>query len=441
MTAESMVSIRGWLRQKPSPLKPDKRCYCVLSDNTLNLFADERDVPEKPVESVRVEEILEVRPVTTCSQPSFQIYLRGNVTQMFLCSSMSECERWMCALSHQAPVEHVSIDSFELLSVIGRGTFGKVFLARKRHTENLYAVKAIRKDQVKEHARESRIIAERNILMRASHQFLTRLYYAFQTPSKFYFVLEYVCGGDLQHHLERGVEFSAYQIRLYLAEIVIALKTLHKLGVVYRDLKPENILLDKNGHIKLADFGLSRIVDQGQKFSLCGTCEFLAPEMLNEQPQSFCVDWWALGVLAFRLMVGYLPFRSANMQRLYDMILHSDPRIPQSVDPAAASFVRGLLSKNPATRLGSPGTDITAHEYFAGLSWPDVAKYGYQSEFHPVVSRENSVSNFDEEFTNEPVTDSFVEPESVIEVRGFSFQNDMTFTKLDSFDDSGGFGF
>ena len=439
MSEMSLVSLSGWLQQKSSLFRQDKRWYCVLIDNSLNLFNNDKDTSGRAEESFRVEDILEVRAITTCSLPAFQLHFSGNTTRLFLCTSMSECERWMCALSNKAPVEHLSIDNFELLHLIGRGSFGKVFLARKRNTEELYAIKTIRKDLVKEHATESRVIAERNILMRASHQFLTRLYCAFQTPSKFYFVLEYVPGGDLHHHMELGVEFSPYQIRLYLAEIVIALKTLHKLGIVYRDLKPENILLDKNGHIKLADFGLSRMIDHEQVLSLCGTREYLAPEMLNGQPQSFGVDWWALGVLAFRLIVGYLPFRCVNMAKLFDLICFTDPKIPPCIDQAAASLIRGLLSKNPATRLGCAGADIIGHEYFAGLSWPDVAKYGYPSEFIPSIARPDSVCNFDEEFTSEPVTDSLVNASSLMNVQDFSFQNEMSFTKLDSFDDTDGF--
>ena len=332
------------------------------------------------------------------------------------------------------------IGQLEFVGIIGAGANAVVYEARDQRTGKNYACKVFNRKYITDVMGMYGLEQEVRASERIRNPHIVAVKETLYDKNNIVIVMD-LCKKSLLTSLSYGYPLSTERGRFLFCQMLLGVAYLHQRNISHGDIKPDNLLFDDEYNIKLADFGLSRIVDQGQKFSLCGTCEFLAPEMLNEQPQSFCVDWWALGVLAFRLMVGYLPFRSANMQRLYDMILHSDPRIPQSVDPAAASFVRGLLSKNPATRLGSPGTDITAHEYFAGLSWPDVAKYGYQSEFHPVVSRENSVSNFDEEFTNEPVTDSFVEPESVIEVRGFSFQNDMTFTKLDSFDDSGGFGF
>ena len=431
---ESLVSLRGWLRQKMPVLRFDKHWFCVVTDDRVDLFQKE-DAPT-PSESFTTDEIEEVKSVASYSLPAFQVRLRNSQVKTFLCTNIEECERWICALTNTLSKEAVSIDSFELISVIGRGAFGKVFLAKKKGTEDLYAIKAIRKDMLTQHARESRIIAERNILMRAAHQFVTRLFYAFQTPEKFYFVLEYVAGGDLQHHLHAEVDFSPYQIRLYLAEIIIALRNLHRLGIIYRDLKPENILLDTRGHIKLADFGLSRVIDKAdaQKFSMCGTSEYLPPEMIRDQPQTFCVDWWALGVLAFRLIVGHLPFQSYNKGRLFDLICNAEPRIPPCVDPDAASFIRALLKKNPAERLGGIGTDITAHKYFEGISWADVARMEYKPEFSPFISRPDSVSNFNREFTEEPVVDSYVDRPQFT-VKDFSVENMGEITRIVSFDD------
>jgi serine/threonine protein kinase len=251
-------------------------------------------------------------------------------------------------------------------------------------------------------------------------------------------VLEFVSGGDLRQHLESDVEFSRFQIQLYLAEIVIALRTLHKLDIIYRDLKPDNILIDCNGHIKLADFGLSRQIDKEESenhYSLCGTHEYIPPEMLREEPQTFCVDWWALGILAFRLLVGYLPFRHRSPRGLFELILHSEVRIPNSLDEPAASLIRKLLVKNPAMRLGSIGTDITAHPFFAGLCWHKVAKMEYDPPFKPYVSTPDSIDNYEEVSLDEQPLDSRGVSGAEVTVPNFSFQNESELTSLVSFDD------
>jgi serine/threonine protein kinase len=347
---------------------------------------------------------------------------------------------WLFGLCARESPERVTIESFEMIRQIGEGSFGKVFLGRQISTGLLFAIKAIRKLDVSSQAKTSRVLTEREILMLASHQFLTRLHYSFQTKTMFYFVLEFVGGGDLRFHLEHGIDLSREQIRLYIAEIVLALLFLHKHGVIYRDLKPENILIDTNGHIKLADFGLSRQVrqhSQGDRDSLCGTFEYLPPEMLRDDKQTFAVDWWALGILAFLLHFGYLPYRHLNLRRLFDMILKDDPRIPRKAEPIIASFIRGLLSKDPEKRLGSIETDIIQHPYFEGISWQRVAKMEYEPEFVPALSRPDSLSNFDEKYTKKTLNRVEQDPECEVMVPGFSFENQDVLASICSFDDLG----
>lgn len=255
----------------------------------------------------------------------------------------------------------------------------------------------------------------------------------------FYFVLEFVGGGDLRFHLDRKMEFTFEQIRFYIAEIVIALKTLHKLGVIYRDLKPENILIDMNGHLKLADFGLSRKMDRAnteRRNSLCGTFEYLAPEMLRDDQQTFAVDWWALGILVFRLHFGYLPYRNLNMRRLFEMILENEVKIPRNADPVVAEFIRELLIKEPEQRLGSPGKEITRHPYFEGVSWQKVAKMEFEPQFVPGIVRPEVIENFDEMYTKkEVVGDGEMDPESEMMIEDFSFENSSKLSSIISFEE------
>jgi serine/threonine protein kinase len=366
---------------------------------------------------------------------SFSIRFVDGSARTFRCRDSLELRRWVCALSLQFPSEKVTIDSFEILCQIGEGAFGRVFAARQISSQMLFAIKEIRKMNVSSRAKELQIIAERNILMQASHQFITKLHYAFQTPTTFYFVLEFVGGGDLCFHLNHGMHFCPEQIRLYLAEIVIALKSLHKLGVIYRDLKPENVLINTNGHLKLADFGLARQIDQEAENSVCGTFAYLAPEMLEDGQQTFAVDWWALGVLAYRLHFGSLPYQHPNYQRLREMILKHEPHIPRNTDRVIGEFICDLLVKDPQHRLGSPGHDITRHPYFEGISWQKVAKMEFQPHFVPAITRPDWLSNFDEGLTKRALNDMADDPESDVTIEDFSFENPSFLPSIVSFED------
>jgi serine/threonine protein kinase len=432
MFDDALMAMRGWLESLDGP--SPKRSFCILVDNELKFFASETD--STPREVIRIEDISHVKSVSKLSKPAFQLILPKSC-RTFGCQTLGDSQRWLCALSSHHLLEAISIADFELLRTIGRGASGKVTLARHLKSGDLYAIKSIRKDKLSAHAREFRVLAERNILMRAAHQFITRLYWAFQTPAKFYFVLEYVQGGDLRHHIDQRVDFSAAQIQLYLAELVVALRTLHDLGIVYRDLKPENILVDLNGHLKLADFGLARQMETdiaNRAMTLCGTYEYLAPEMVKQEGQSFALDYWALGVLAYRLIVGHLPFQSANIGKLFDMILKSNPKIPRSMDKTAASFITALLVKDPSKRLGAQPGVIMEHPYFQGLSWEKVSNMEYEPEFKPTVTRDDSVSNFDELYTSESPRDSFAEQIVAVNfnLQNFSYQSDDLIMSLQS---------
>jgi serine/threonine protein kinase len=297
----------------------------------------------------------------------------------------------------------------------------------------LFAIKEIRKSQIRSKSHESRVIAERNILTQTSHQFLTKLHYAFQTSTKLYFVLEFVGGGNLRFHITRGIQFSHQQIRLYLAQIVIALRTLHKLGIIYRDLKPENILIDKNGHLKLSDFGLASQMDCDLSYSFCGTRSYLSPEVLRGEKHTFAIDWWSLGIVAFELRFGYRPFENENTRRLYETVQNTAPRIPRNADPTIASFIRQLLVKDPQLRLS--GTDVICHPYFAGLSWEKVAKMEFEPEFIPIIDRPDSVLNFDKQYTTQPLSTVHSEPDSSVVIPDFYFENDDAIKPVITFDD------
>ena len=236
-------------------------------------------------------------------------------------------------------------------------------------------------------------IIERNIMIQNNFPFITKIHSAFQTETHLIYTLEYIGGGDLQYHLDKSLYLTPRQIKLYLAELVLTLEHLHKMGIIFRDLKPSNILLAKDGHLKLTDFGLSvSIIETGKTNTLCGTHDYLSPEMLNGTPYSYSVDWWALGVIAYRLICGSLPFTSQNLTKLYDKIIECEYRIPRRIDQDSRDLITGLLTKDPKDRLSIE--KIKSLNYFKEIDWQKVYKKEYEMDFVPYVNDANCAYNF-----------------------------------------------
>lgn len=218
------------------------------------------------------------------------------------------------AALNPAPARKVVKSDFELLRVIGKGAYGKVFLVRKtngRDQNTLYAMKVLEKAHIVLHAKDTEHTKnERSILEEVRHPFIVRLFYAFQTDAKLYLILDFACGGELFTYLEKEKMLLEDRAVFYLAELVLALEHLHRLGIIYRDLKPENILLDREGHVLLTDFGLSKVaLGQDERTNtVCGTVEYMAPEVLASREYDMSVDWWSLGALAFDVMTGSVSF-------------------------------------------------------------------------------------------------------------------------------------
>ncbi|XP_037896325.1 LOW QUALITY PROTEIN: ribosomal protein S6 kinase 2 beta [Glossina fuscipes] len=318
---------------------------------------------------------------------------------------------------------------FELLRVLGEGSFGKVFLVRKvvgKDAGALYAMKVLKKAtlKVKDRVRSTN---ERKILADVGHAFIVKLHYAFQTPGKLYLILDFLRGGDLFTRLSKEVMFTEEDVKFYLAELALALNHLHSLGIIYRDLKPENILLDENGHIALTDFGLSKQPLDGSKtYSFCGTVEYMAPEIVNRKGHDFAADWWSFGVLMYEMLTGNLPFHGQSRQETMNQILRSKLGMPENLSPEAQSLLRALFKRNPQNRLGAGPNgilDIKAHCFFATIDWTRLEKKRVRPPFIPAVSRDDAFY-FDVEYTSKSPRDSPGGPisASAHEIfRGFSF--------------------
>uniref|UniRef100_A0A3B4BRC4 Ribosomal protein S6 kinase n=1 Tax=Pygocentrus nattereri TaxID=42514 RepID=A0A3B4BRC4_PYGNA len=349
--------------------------------------------------------------------------------------------------------EKADPSQFELLKVLGQGSFGKVFLVRKitpPDSNQLYAMKVLRKATLKVRDRV-RTKMERDILAEVNHPFVVKLHYAFQTEGKLYLILDFLRGGDLFTRLSKevlhqnssmkpyihstllvhtiSVMFTEEDVKFYLAELALGLDHLHSLGIIYRDLKPENILLDEEGHIKLTDFGLCKeAIDHEKKaYSFCGTVEYMAPEVVNRQGHIHSADWWSFGVLMFEMLTGSLPFQGKDRKETMNLILKARLGMPQFLSAEAQSLLRALFKRNPTNRLGSGpdgAEEIKRHTFFSTIDWNKLFRREIKPPFRPAVARPDDTFYFDSEFTSRTPKDSPGVPPSAGAhqlFRGFSF--------------------
>ncbi|XP_052087652.1 ribosomal protein S6 kinase 2 beta-like [Mytilus californianus] len=327
--------------------------------------------------------------------------------------------------------EKVDPSTFDLLKVLGQGSFGKVFLVRKikgADAGTLYAMKVLKKATLKVRDRQ-RTKMERDILADINHPFVVRLHYAFQTEGKLYLILEFLRGGDLFTRLSKEVMFTEEDVKFYLAELAMALDHLHSVGIVYRDLKPENILLDSDGHIKLTDFGLSKesVFEEKKTYSFCGTVEYMAPEVVNRKGHGTAADWWSYGVLMFEMLTGALPFQGSNRKETMTQILKAKLGMPQFLSPEAQGLLRCLFKRNPANRLGTGANgieDMKKQPFFSTIDFDKLYKKILNPPFKPAVVQTDDAFYFDQEFTSRTPKDSPGIPPSATAhelFRGFSF--------------------
>ncbi|THG97780.1 hypothetical protein EW026_g4282 [Hermanssonia centrifuga] len=306
----------------------------------------------------------------------------------------------------------VGLDDFNFLAVLGKGNFGKVMLAEEKKTNNLYAIKVLKKEFIIDNDEVESTRSEKRVFLAAArerHPFLLGLHSCFQTETRVYFVMEYVSGGDLMLHIQRR-QFSLRQAKFYASEVLLALEYFHANGIIYRDLKLDNILLTTDGHVKVADYGLCKeeMWFGSTTSTFCGTPEFMAPEILLEQRYGRAVDWWAFGVLMYEMLLGQSPFRGDDEDEIFDAILEDEPLYPITMPRDAVSILqKQLLTRDPARRLGSGKTDaeeIKRHPFFKDVSFDDVMNKRIPPPYFPTVNGTADTSNFDEEFTKEQPT-------------------------------------
>ncbi|XP_076879290.1 protein kinase C delta type-like [Brachyhypopomus gauderio] len=303
-------------------------------------------------------------------------------------------------ISHQTLI---TAEHFTFHSVLGKGAFGKVFLAELKGSEEWFALKALRKDVVlMDEDVESTMVEKRVLALAWDCPFLTHLYSSFQTKEYLYFVMEYLTGGDLNFHIQEEGSFDLYRATFYAAEIVCGLQFLHGKGVIHRDLKLENVMLDRNGHIKIADFGLCKenIFGDNRATSICGTPYYMAPEIILGQQYTFSVDWWSFGVLLYGMVIGQPPFNGDEVDDLYESILTDTPEFPDSITLDTRDLLEQLFERDPSHRLGVVG-NIRGHSFFEIINWADLERREIKPPYVPKVKSSNDSSDCEQEFLND----------------------------------------
>lgn len=321
----------------------------------------------------------------------------------FLFNRLKEEEENNAAASKK---KTISLEAFHIIRVVGKGSFGKVFLVREKETSTLYAMKVLKKEYIIRKNQVEHTKTERSVLGYVNHPYIVGLNMAFQTADKLFFVLDYCSGGELFFHLGKVGRFAEARARFYAAQITLALEYVHSLDIIYRDLKPENVLLDSKGNIRLTDFGLSKegVSDHSTGAnSFCGTPEYIAPEVLLRQGHGRAVDWWSTGALLYEMLCGLPPFYSRNREAMFEKIMRADLNFPTFISEVAKDVLRKLLVRDPKGRLGSGERDadeIKSHPFFHEIDWTRLATGTVSPPWTPTVTGSLDTSLFDAEFTS-----------------------------------------
>jgi len=320
----------------------------------------------------------------------------------------------------------VTADDFKQLKVIGRGGFGRVLLVEKKDTKQVYAMKILKKGVIAARGEVEHTRTEKSVLSKLDHPFLAKLHWSFQSEENLYFIMDFINGGELFHHLAIEKRFSEDRAKFYAAEIVSGMEYLHASGVIYRDLKPENLLLSHKGHIVMTDFGLSKeglFNDNARTATFCGTPEYLAPEIIKGDDYTKAIDWWSVGTLVYEMLTGLPPFYTDDEENMYHKIMTAEIDFSkQYFSNEAQDIIRRFLNRDPLLRLQDP-KEIKQHPWFREIDWEGLERLEVTPPFVPTVKSADDVRNIDDEFLQENVKDDGDEDQPKVPVKKDEFIN------------------
>ncbi|KAH7061055.1 kinase-like domain-containing protein [Macrophomina phaseolina] len=281
-----------------------------------------------------------------------------------------------------------TLNDFSIQRTLGTGSFGRVHLVQSKHNQRFYAIKVLKKAQVVKMKQVEHTNDERRMLQKVKHPFLITLWGTFQDSKNLYMVMDFVEGGELFSLLRKSQRFPNPVAKFYAAEVTLALDYLHSMNIIYRDLKPENLLLDRHGHLKITDFGFAKEVPD-ITWTLCGTPDYLAPEVVASKGYNKSVDWWSLGILIFEMLCGFTPFwDGGSPMKIYENILKGRVKYPPYVHPDAQDLLQKLITPDLTKRLGNlhgGSKDVMNHPWFAEVTWERLAKKDIDAPYVPPV--------------------------------------------------------
>lgn len=441
-----MIEKEGWLTKEGGKFKSWKKRWFSLKGSLLTYSGQ----PGKPSELGRIH-LSDVSDARAAAKKG-KNFIFEIVTpyRVFVVKAENEQERseWMDAIkkakeelkAKSAPQasasvavanpqeqKKIGVDDFDLLTTVGKGSFGKVLQVRKKDNGKIFAMKVLDKQHILDSNEMEHTRAEKKILQMLHHPFLVNLYYSFQTETKLYLIMDFINGGEMFFHLQKEKMFSLERVTFYGAEICLALSHLHESGIVYRDLKPENLLLTNEGHVVMTDFGLCKdgMDSTTRTGTFCGTPEYIAPEILQGKAYGKEVDWWSYGCLIYEMLCGLPPFYSQDVEEMYKKILTAKIFYPKHLTEDAKDLIAKLLEREPGTRLSNPA-QIKAHPFFKSIDWQKLYDKLVTPPFIPEVKGKDDVSQIDPEFTSEkPVINDdksvHIDPTLQDNFKGFTF--------------------
>eukprot|EP01126_Amoeba_proteus_P049994 TRINITY_DN5870_c0_g1_i15.p1 TRINITY_DN5870_c0_g1~~TRINITY_DN5870_c0_g1_i15.p1 ORF type:complete len:410 (-),score=58.69 TRINITY_DN5870_c0_g1_i15:688-1917(-) len=342
-------TIKGVKRQ--NDYKGRKFVFGILTTTGRTFFIQAAD--DENVESwmKAIKEAAGLSETSTTSTTAYQ-------STIIQSSSQNKSNSHTAGVVAAPPIEiKVSVDGFETLKVIGRGGFGRVLLVRKRDTRKVYAMKVLKKSTIAIRGEIEHTRTEKSVLSKIDHPFLAKLHWSFQTEESLYFIMDFINGGELFHHLSQDKSFTEPRAKFYAAQIVSGMIYLHSHGIIYRDLKPENILLSASGNVVMTDFGLSKeglTAADSRTATFCGTPEYLAPEIIKGDDYTKAIDWWSVGTLVYEMLTGLPPFYTEDEENMYHKIMSAELIIPPFFSPEVEDLISQFLRRNPKERLQDP---------------------------------------------------------------------------------------